>query len=92
MMEPQGDRVLRAIGREPSERGVIQVADQPAAIEALQKAIAASQAQENSPANANDDQQGGDDFDDVPFYARAQPFLELLKQSQAEGKDVVWGV
>ena len=31
-------------------------------------------------------------YDDIPFHVRAEPFLNLLKLSLAEGKDVVWGV
>lgn len=91
MMAPQARKVLAAAGREDaSERGVIQAAALPAAIAALEKAMQASQqrmAQDGAP-----DQEEKDTDDNVPLHVRAQPFLEMLKQSQAEGKDVMWGV
>lgn len=91
MMEQHAAKVLAAIGREPSERGVIQVAAMQDAIDALQKAMKTSHDKQEAP---QDDAKEGDDeeYDDIPFYVRAEPFLDLLKLSQAEGKDVVWGV
>lgn len=88
MMAPQAVKVLAAVGKEPAERGVIQVAAMPAAIEALEQAMRASQQRQNAPSDEKDD----DADDSVPFHVRAQPFLELLRQSLAEGKDVMWGV
>ena len=91
MMQPHGDKSLAALGREPSERGVIQVAAMQDAIDALQQAMKASHEKLAAP---KDEEQEDDDehYDDIPFHVRAEPFLNLLKLSLAEGKDVVWGV
>ena len=91
MMQPHGDKVLAALGREPSERGVIQVAAMQDAIDALQQAMKASHEKLAAP---KDEEQEDDDehYDDIPFHVRAEPFLNLLKLSLAEGKDVVCGV
>ena len=91
MMQPHGDKVLAALGREPSERGVIQVAAMQDAIDALQQAMKASHEKLAAP---KDEEQEDDDehYDDIPFHVRAEPFLNLLKLSLAEGKAVVWGV
>ena len=91
MMQPHGDKVLAALGREPSERGVIQVAAMQDAIDALQQAMKASHEKLAAP---KDEEQEDDveHYDDIPFHVRAEPFLNLLKLSLAEGKDVVWGV
>ena len=91
MMQPHGDKVLAALGREPSERGVIQVAAMQDAIDALQQAMKASHEKLAAP---KDEEQEDDDehYDDIPFHVRAEPFLNLLKLSLAEGKGVVWGV
>ena len=91
MMQPHGDKVLAALGREPSERGVIQVAAMQDAIDALQQAMKASH--EKLAAHKDEEQEDDDEhYDDIPFHVRAEPFLNLLKLSLAEGKDVVWGV
>ena len=91
MSQPLVDKVLAARGREPSERGVIQVAAMQDAIDALQQAMKASHEKLAAP---KDEEQEDDDehYDDIPFHVRAEPFLNLLKLSLAEGKDVVWGV
>ena len=93
MMEPHATKVLQVLGREPAERGVIQVADMPAAIETLRKAMQEAHDKALNPPPKNETKtEEEEEYDDIPFYARAQPFLDLLKESLAEGKDVVWGV
>lgn len=92
MLAPHAHQVLEAIGKEPAERGVILAADMPAAITALEQAMKASEAQTKKPDQDVDEQGEADADDSVPFYARAQPFLDLLKVSHQQGKDIVWGV
>ena len=41
MMGPAGDQILSLLGRDPSPRGIIEAAALPAAIEALEAAVAA---------------------------------------------------
>jgi hypothetical protein len=43
MMGPAGDDVLRVIGKPPGAKGIIEVADMPAAIAAIEQAIAADE-------------------------------------------------
>ena len=92
MMQPHGDKVLAALGREPSERGVIQVAAMQDAIDALQQAMKASHDKQQAPKDEEEQKEEDEAYDDIPFHVRAEPFLNLLKLSLAEGKDVVWGV
>ena len=82
MLQPDGDHLLRLIGREPAPKGIIEIADMPAAIKALQDA--AAQAQAPSP---NSDGERG-----VGLKQRVWPMIEMMKRSLAAGEPIVWGV
>ncbi len=87
MLGPQGDQLLRLLGREPAPRGIIEVAAMPAALAALQAAIAAAEA----PA-APDDGDGDDARPAVGLRQRLWPMVEMLRRAQAADAAVVWGV
>jgi hypothetical protein len=87
MLGPNGDAMLRLIGREPATQGIIEVADMAAAVDALQAAVRAEQ----PPAD--------DDGDDDPRKAeritlrqRLWPMIQMLEAAHAAGEPVVWGV
>jgi Domain of unknown function (DUF1840) len=82
MLQPHGDQLLRLIGREPSAKGIIEVADMPGAIEALQNAAAQSEAPAD---DANGERSVG-------LKQRVWPMIELLKRSHAADEPIVWGV
>jgi hypothetical protein len=89
MLGPNGDQMLRLLGREPAAKGIIEVAQMVAAIAALR---AAAQAEE-APADDGD----GSDPKDAPgqgvsLRQRLWPVIDLLERSQAAGEPVVWGV
>jgi cyclopropane-fatty-acyl-phospholipid synthase len=91
MLELNGSQMLAIIGREPSARGIVTVAQIPAAIAALEAAVItheAAEAHAHTP-SATAVVAGGDS---VRLRARAGPFIELLRNSAKAGKDVVWGV
>ena len=90
VMGPVGDNLLRIIGREPSAKGIIEVAALPAAIAAIESAVAAEAAvRQNSDEDEPDDAASGDN---VSLRQRAWPLLEMMRRSQREGADIVWGV
>lgn len=90
MLGPQGDQMLRIIGREPAAQGVIEAPALAAALAALQAAIAGADAPpEGSASPAGDDPARGPA---VGLRQRLWPLVELLRRSQAAGKPVVWGV
>lgn len=92
MLEPHGRRVLRAIGRSPDSKGILTVAEQPAAQAALEAAIALEDAA-RAAVVANPDADAVDaDGDTVTLRQRAKPFLDMLRRCQAEEADIVWGV
>jgi len=86
MLGPQGDQLLKIIGREPAARGIIEPAAMPAAIAALEAAIAA----ETAP--AEDEENDRDGPRSVTLRQRAWPMVEMLKRARAEEQPVVWGV
>ncbi|MCW5261477.1 DUF1840 domain-containing protein [Verminephrobacter eiseniae] len=90
MLEPQGRQIVAIIGKPPGARGIVTAAQIPAAIAALQAAVAADEALPPSAAAtgpAADERQ-----DAVRLRHRAAPFIELLRRSAAADVDVVWGV
>ena len=96
MMGPVGDRILRLLGREPAPQGIIEVAALPAAISALEQAVAADDATRGADTQADGDDGSGDGkvggADKVSLRQRAWPLLEMMRRSQREGHDIVWGV
>lgn len=92
MLEPHGRQVLEIIGKSPDATGIITAAQVPDAMAALQAAVAADEAQ--LPADGADEENTGPDdrADTVRLRQRAAPFIEMLRRSASEGKDVVWGV
>jgi hypothetical protein len=85
MLEPQGDQVLRLLGRAPAARGIIEVAAMPAALAALQAAVAAEEA---APADDDDAPAGRS----VRLRQRVWPMVEMLKRALAAQQPIVWGV
>ena len=105
MLEPNGRRVLQIIGKDPSITGIILPAQMPAALTALESAIASeeaaiAEAKAAAKLHANiafaDEAQAEktthSHTDAVPLRQRALPFMELLKKCHSAGVDIVWGV
>jgi hypothetical protein len=88
MMAPVGDQLLRIIGRAPTARGIIEAAALPAAIQAIEAAVAAERreyAKDDDPEEDLKEQRVG-------LGQRAWPMLEMMKRALAEKADIVWGV
>lgn len=93
LLRANGDDILRLLGRTPSERGAIAAEDLPSAIAALEAAIAPGR----PGAGATRPAAIGNPVDDeepevVTLRQRALPFLQLLREAQAAGEAVTWGV
>lgn len=86
MLGPQGDQLLRLLGREPAVKGIIEPAAMPAAIVTLQTAAAA------------EENQGSTDDAEAPvrpavsLRQRLWPMIDMLRRSLAANEPVVWGV
>ncbi len=97
MLGPNGDALLRALGREPSAQGIIEPAAMAGAIQAIEQAVLADEAA-RAPSRsgaaaddaANPAAPGG--RDGVGLRQRFWPMVELLKRASRDGVAVVWGV
>ncbi len=93
MLEPNGRRVLEAIGKDAGSQGIILAADMGAAISALEQAVAQEDADHKAAvALAESKGEVTPKQDTVSLRQRALPFIEMLKRCSAAGKDIVWGV
>jgi Domain of unknown function (DUF1840) len=93
MMAPTAERVLAAIGKEASAKGIIEPAAMPAAITALERAIADDEAARGgAERDAGADQATSGSGDAMPLRRRAWPMIEMLRRSGDAGEPIVWGV
>ena len=100
MLGPQGDQLLRLLGRSPASKGIFEVDAMPALMSTLQTAIEAEDAaregaKEPSASSAAEatpgrpEQEGGGEG--VSLRRRAWPLLEMLRRSHAAREAIVWG-
>ncbi|MBU1358748.1 MAG: DUF1840 domain-containing protein [Gammaproteobacteria bacterium] len=93
MLEIHARQMFSIIGKAPEQKGVITIEQMPAAIAALEAAMASEH--ENA---HNDDKYAVEAHADdaermhVGIRQRATPLLHMLKDSLADGKNVTWDV
>lgn len=101
LLEAQARDLLEIIGKRASEpKGIITVAQLPAALKALHAAQEASKAhskflhQEAHAEASDDDGHAEPAFADehVSLGHRAVPFIDMLTEALKQNVDVVWGV
>ena len=80
MLEPDAKRLLKIMGREDQIKGIFLADQLPAAIAALELAVAKEEL---------DDLQ---DPKQISLRQRSSPMLKMLKQCLNQSVDVVWGV
>jgi hypothetical protein len=92
MLQPNGKRLLQIIGK-GGARGIILPEQMPAAIAALEAAIAQEEAALKA-AQAQATEKGEDlpRSDAVLLRQRAVPFIDMLRRCHAADKEIVWGV
>ncbi len=93
MTGPNGDHILRLIGKEPAPKGIVVPADMPAAIAALERAVLEEEA-----ARKHAEEQAAAEGATLPpregvtLRQRAWPLIEMMRRSHAADKEIVWGV
>lgn len=91
MLEPHGRQIVTIMGKTPGPNGIVTAAQIPAAIAALEAAVAADEAL--PPVEEGEDETTTEEqTSTVRLRQRAAPFIEMLKRSAAANADVVWGV
>lgn len=84
MLGPNGEQMLRLIGKQPGAKGIIEAADLGAAIAALEAAVAADELAAQTGENAPRER--------VSLRQRAWPLVEMMKRAQRAAMPIVWGV
>ena len=93
MLGPSGDMLLRALGREPAPKGIIEPAAMADAIVAIERTIAEDEAA-RAEAEAEARAQGEPlrPREGVTPRQRLWPMVEMLRRAQAAKEPIVWGV
>ncbi len=97
MLQAHGQHVLEIIGKDvhggSADKGIILHQQIPAAIAALQAAVADEEAARKAAVDeAAAKGEPAPHFAELGLRQRAQPFVEMLKRCAQSGDDVVWGV
>ncbi len=92
MLGPNGDQVLRLLGREPSPRGIIEPADMPAAIATLERAVTDDEADSQRRRDEAEDAGEAAPQAAVTLRQRVWPLIEMMRQCHRDGQPIVWGV
>lgn len=94
MLDATARRLLEIVGKEGDGPGIITAAQIPGALAALEQAVGADEARRAEPPA---DEIAQDDDGDAPakgegvsLRQRTAPFIDMLKRSAAEGRDVTW--
>jgi hypothetical protein len=93
MMQPTGDALMRALGRSPSPKGIIEPGDMAAAMTAIEQAVLADEA-----ARAEAEQEAaarGQTLaprEGVALRQRLWPMRDMLQRAAVANVPVVWGV
>jgi hypothetical protein len=94
MLGPNGDQLLRLLGREPASRGIIELEAMPQARRQIEQALADADAAAQR--TRSDGAPGGTDDElaqqAVSLRQRVWPMLQMLERAEAAGEPVVWGV
>jgi hypothetical protein len=93
MLKPHGERILQALGKDPSGPGIIQPAEMGAAAQALR---AAAEAEEAEQKRLKDEALARGElvpeFDPVTLRHRIVPFIEMMQRCEQARVEIVWGV
>lgn len=88
MLEATGRQMLEILGKDAGPTGIILVDQMPAAITAVEAAVANEERRANEAA-----EQGVTPVTDEPaLRQRAVPFLDLLRHCHQNGDNITWGV
>ncbi|WCM93806.1 DUF1840 domain-containing protein [Acidovorax sp. NCPPB 2350] len=94
LLPAHGRQILQAIGKSPDDaHGIVTPEQIPGAIQALEAAVAADEARRTEAGNGADadgDDDAREPADAVRLRQRAAPFIDMLRRSAAEGKEVTW--
>lgn len=86
MLGPNGDQVMRLVGRAPAAKGIFEVAHMPQLIAALEQAVQSDEA-----ARQPDSEEPPAKGDGVSLRQRVWPLVEMLRRCQSANEVITWG-
>jgi len=89
MLGPNGDQVMRIVGREPAAKGIFEVEHMPALIADLERAVADDERARQAAAGRDEPKGQGDG---VTLRQRVWPLVEMLRRCHGAREVIVWGV
>jgi cyclopropane-fatty-acyl-phospholipid synthase len=96
MLEPNGRQVLKILGKDDADslkKGILQSHEMPAAIVALEAAIAQDEAaQQRRQKEAIDQGRTPEPAEGISLRQRVVPLIAMLRRCMQEEQEVVWGV
>jgi hypothetical protein len=96
MLEPNGRQMLKILGRTDAAalaKGILEPADMPAAIAALEAAIAADELRrKEAEEKALEEGLPPPGSEGISLRQRATPFIAMIQRCQQADKEIVWGV
>ena len=99
MLDASARKLLAIVGKDADGPGIITAMQIPGALAALEQAVLDEEARRAAAGDTQDDAdatQGDEDdgpagaADGVSLRQRTAPFIDMLKRSAAEGRDVTW--
>ncbi|MFN3417641.1 MAG: DUF1840 domain-containing protein [Caldimonas sp.] len=93
MMGVHGDHVMRLIGKTPGQKGILVPMEMPAAIAALERAIAQEEAERRrAEEEAQAEGRSLPPQEGVTLRQRLWPLMEMIRRCHEADQDIVWGV
>ncbi|MFM9879147.1 MAG: DUF1840 domain-containing protein [Burkholderiaceae bacterium] len=92
MLAAHGQRALEIIGKVPGAPGIVLVSQIPAALAALEAALALDAAPQDTAAGGKAAAETAQSQEAIGLRQRLHPLQDMLRRSAQEGKDVVWSV
>lgn len=96
MLGHHAQALLKLIGKDPSSpKGILLPEQMPAALDALRRAIEAEKGGSEVDAGTTSAEAAADaerDQDAVSLRQRAWPLMQMIERSQAENREITWGV
>ncbi len=93
MLEAQGRRLVEIIGKTPGPTGIVLPEQMPAALQALEQAIADEEArQQAEDAAARAEGQAPPRREGVSLRQRAVPLMDMLRRAAKTEHAITWGV
>ena len=90
MLGPNGDQVMRLVGREPAPQGIFEADAMPGLIATLQAAVTADEAVRNGE-GADPKAAAGPSSDRISLRQRVWPLVEMMRRAHDAREAITWG-